>query len=309
IVCERPEAGNNYDTSFQDYLNEHIGELLPQFLTGAVYQNRLDVTIIRPTMRSDRVYRVIYHDKPHIVHFEIQIGYEKKFPARLHVYNSVLNYDHTLPVITIVIYPFRVAMASSPYLIQSGERLIDRFEFVTVPLFEQDARKFVRNQVLSMYPLLPTMQYVDQKLIQQVMTELAAFYGENEYALGRQFKWLRLCLNRTDTISDMEKERIQEVLMMYNRLWEEDPDVQRTRAVGRNEGIIVGRNEGKLENQREMILLLVEKRFPHLKEMAEQHIAQIGELSELRSLFDRLLLETSEETVHTLLQPSSQHDA
>jgi hypothetical protein len=196
-------------------------------------------------------------------------------------------------------------MASSPYLIQSGERLIDRFEFVTVPLFEQDARKFVRNRVLSMYPLLPTMQHVDQSLIRRVLAELAAFYGENEYDFGRQFVRLKLCLNRTDTIAEVEKERIREVLNMFKRLLEEDPDVQKIKA----EGIVVGRNEGKIENQREMIILLVEKRFPHLKEMAEQHIARIGELSELRSLFDRLLLETSEETVRTLLQLSPQHDA
>ena len=47
--------------------------------------------------------------------------------------------------------------------------------------------------------------------------------------LAQQFVWLKLLLERTDTVPPLEKGKIQERLVMFDKLWEESPTVQKMR--------------------------------------------------------------------------------
>ena len=47
---------------------------------------------------------------------------------------------------------------------------------------------------------------------------------------------MELLLERTDTISAQDKRKIQERLDMYDRLWEENPKVQKIRAESEAKG-------------------------------------------------------------------------
>src|SRR5262249_5119246 len=50
-----------------------------------------------------------------------------------------------------------------------------------------------------------------------------------------QYECMVLFLERTDTIQPLEKNKIEETLTMYDRLWEESPRVQKTKARLREE--------------------------------------------------------------------------
>ena len=65
-----------------------------------------------------------------------------------------------MPIISIIIYPFRVTMAESPLRIASKQEEYLTLHFKVLPLWKLDAEQYVRNHALSIYPLLPTMQGV-----------------------------------------------------------------------------------------------------------------------------------------------------
>src|SRR5260370_41099626 len=103
-----------FDTSFKAWIRAHPRDILPQLLPGVTYVDTLDVEIVRSTMRADKVFKVIYNGEEAILEIEFESGTDSDLPSRLLIYNEVLYKEHKLPVITIVVYPFRVTIAKSP---------------------------------------------------------------------------------------------------------------------------------------------------------------------------------------------------
>jgi hypothetical protein len=105
------EVPQVYDATFKEWISQQAPAILPLLLPGAIYEQTLTVEQIRPTVRMDKVFKMVYHEQEHILHLEFQIGYDKQLAARLLAYNAGLHRDYHLPVITIVMYPFEVTMA------------------------------------------------------------------------------------------------------------------------------------------------------------------------------------------------------
>ncbi len=89
----------------------------------------LDVEIIRSTMRAEKVFKVIYNGEDAILEIEFESGTDSDLPSRLLIYNAVLYQEHKLPVITIVVYPFRVTLAESPLQVAIGANIIFTLPF------------------------------------------------------------------------------------------------------------------------------------------------------------------------------------
>jgi len=136
----------SYDSSLKALVQQQAPDMLPLFLPGVVYEETLNVEVIRPTMRVDKVYKVGYRGTEHILHLEFESGADSHMCSRLLAYNSMLYLDHRLPVISMIIYPFRTKMAESPLLVMSGEEAIVTFNFLKLPLFQQDAEYYVRHE-------------------------------------------------------------------------------------------------------------------------------------------------------------------
>jgi hypothetical protein len=145
----------------------------------------------------------------------------------------------------VIIYPFRVKMAESPWREMSGDEALVTFRFLILPLFQVDAEQYVQMHAWCMYPLLPTMKGVGADLLKQAMDELAALYRNDQSTLAQHFVYMSLFLERTETISPAEKVEIQRRLSMYDRLWEESPRVKEMRREIRAEI----RAESKLEDK------------------------------------------------------------
>src|SRR5438067_3884043 len=223
-------SAHQYDTTFKDWIRKEARDVLPLFLPGATYEETLDVEIIRPTMRADKVFKGKYQGNDSIFNVEFETGTDNNLLSRLLIYNAVLYRDHGFPVIAIIVYPFRTAMAESPLVIKSGSKNIITFEFEKLPFFLQEAEYYVREHITSMYPVLPTMQGTNHVLMKQAMEELAALYREDEVSLAQQFVWMELLLERTETIAPPEKAEIQKEVKMYDPLWENHPKVKKIRA-------------------------------------------------------------------------------
>ncbi len=174
--------------------------------------------LIFPPSAWTKSSRILYDGQEQILHIEFETGYDDQLKSRLLVYNANFYRDYDLPVITIVIYPFKVTMAVPPLHVPN----ILTFHFQTLPLFEQNAEDIVRQHITCMYPLVPTMQNVDDDLIAQIIRELEELYQVDKAKLSDAIVWMRLLLGRTDTISSPEKEQVEKRLSMYDQLWEDN---------------------------------------------------------------------------------------
>jgi F0F1-type ATP synthase membrane subunit b/b' len=266
IARKKPQK---YDTSLKDWVEQRAHDILPLLLPGAVYEKTLTVEIIRSVMRADKVFQILYCGEEHILHLEFETGFDRDLPSRLHVYNAVLYRDYHLPVITIVVYPFRVEQAISPFCIQSNKKDIVTFHFKTLPLFTLKAESFVREQRTCMYPLLPTMKGVHAELMSQVMQELKELYRDDEVSLVQQYTWMMLLLERTDTIESLEKEKIQEQFTMFDQLWDESPRIKKLKEQYRLQGHEQGREQGR-EQERERARREVERVQEQMRREVEQ---------------------------------------
>jgi chemotaxis protein histidine kinase CheA len=197
---------------------------------------------------------VLYHGKVYILHIEFESGADQKMRSRLLAYNAILHLEYDKPVISLIIYPFRTTTAESPLVIWYGDEEMLRFQFFVLPLFQQEAERYLEKHITCMYPLLPAMKGANETMIVEAMAELAALYRDDEVSLAQQLVWMEILLARTTTISPEEKTRIQEGLKMYDPLWEEHPKVKKIKAQARAEvkqAKIEARIEARLEAQAE----------------------------------------------------------
>ncbi len=54
-------------------------------------------------MRTDRVFKALYHGALHILNIELETGSDGNMPARLYAYNALLYLEYGLPVISLSI--------------------------------------------------------------------------------------------------------------------------------------------------------------------------------------------------------------
>jgi cell division ATPase FtsA len=108
-----------------------------------------------------------------------------------------------------------------------------------------------------------------------------------------------IMLRRSDTISRENKARIQKELRMYDKLWDEDPEIQRIKAEAR--GKAVGKAEAKVEASQEMIVGIVEARFPELVDLAQERVEKIRQLEILNQLAKQIVLAPDEATARWTL--------
>jgi hypothetical protein len=282
-------------------LQKHAPDMIPYLLPGATYVKTLNIEIVRPTMRADRVYRVSYRGQDHILHLEFQTSYDADLPARLLVYNSVLYQDYKLPVISVVIYSFQTTIAIPPLVIRSDDEEIIKFNYRTLLLFEDHATTYVKDHVICMYPLLPAMRQVDASLILQVSEELIAHYGENTDDLKDQFTWMRVFFDKTTTITPEEKQKIWEVFKMLgmDKLWEESSLAQQMLAKGK----ATGEAKGQLNTSRTLVVKLVNARFPALTDLALQKVASMTQPEALSTLLVQIGTAPNEDAARSLLLP------
>jgi hypothetical protein len=289
-----------FDSSLKNWITQQAAAILPLLLPGTVYERALDVDIILPTMRVDKVFRVSYDGQEHIVHLEFEAGYDKHLKSRLLIYNAILYRNHRLPVITIVVYPFTTTVAKSPLCIMSHDRPILTFVFQTIALFELNAEEVVAQQSTALYPLLPTMEKVSADLVEQAMRELVEIYHDDQGTLAERFIWTELFLERTTTITLEKKEQIKERLDMFGEVFKDSPMIRKLR----EEYLLEGRQEGRLEALQDMLVSTVQTRYPDLTELAQQRASQFDKTDELQGIILQVVKASSARAVRKLLKPA-----
>ncbi len=293
-----------YDATLKEFIQQQIPDLLPILLPGAVYQETLDVERIRPTMRADRVYKILYRGQVHVLDVELQTGDDEWMVERLLAYHAILHYEYKLPVISLIIYLFQAQMVQSPWYEMSGDEKLIAFRFRILPLFLLDAEDFLKEHLICIYPLLPTMKGVSPDLISKAIDELAKVCHDAG-VLSEKFLWMRVLLDRTETIDVQEKIEIERRLAMYESLLENSKFIKQIKSQyeekGKKEGEKKGEKKGELKEGRRIAIEVVKARFPHLVEVATQRVRKMRNVEVLRQLTVQIAAAPDEVTARRIL--------
>jgi len=166
-------------------------------------------------------------------------------------------------------------------------------------LRDLDSEKIVREHQLSLYVLLPTTKRPEVHLLKQALKEMYEHYDEKQFAY--RVTWFECLMRRTKTMSDEEKQIIQEELRMqyqYDTLITENPTIIELV----NKSLAEGKAEGKAEGLQEAILELVSDRFPaQIVTQVQRAIAPAQNADQLKKFLRLLVRASDEQEVQALL--------
>ncbi|MGH2507114.1 MAG: hypothetical protein ACRDHZ_06840, partial [Ktedonobacteraceae bacterium] len=222
--------------------------------------------------------------------------------VRLLIYHAVLLEKYKCPVISMVVYPFEVSMARSPFLEILDNEEILTFNYRTVPLFKQDARTYVKQGAIQMYGMLPAMQGISDELLLQAIDEMVQFYKEDEALLRDELLCFRVLLARAQRLPETEILQVERRIRMFDPSLEQDPWVQEKLAEsemrGKNKGIV----EGELKEARNTVVRFIQRRFPSLTEHAKAKMLHLNQLDVINALMEQLWFAPDEYAARALLE-------
>ncbi len=282
-----------YDSSLKAFFREQTAEILKYIVPDAELVGELNTEVLKPQppLRADKVYQVLYRGEPHVLHLELETGANSRMAYRMLIYHALLLEEHKLPVVSMIIYPFHDSIVRSPLREMSGQQEILTFHFKTLLLYELDAQQYIRDHIVTMYPLLPTMRGADAPVLLQAIDELKEQYKDQQ--LSRRLIWFRTLLERVKTIPLQDKVRVTKELSMFDELLEKDPYIQEReeRAAERAE----------VQTWHRAVLYVVQARFPNLVEIAEPRVTQLNKPDALDLLAKQIATAPDEAFARTLL--------
>jgi hypothetical protein len=136
-------------------------------------------------------------------------------------YHGLFHEAYDLPVISMIIYPFKTTIVESPYIERSCLGTWIAFQYKPLALWTLDAQTYIAEHAISMYPLLPTMQGANVPLLLQSIREMKENYSGEDFA--HRLLWFRTLLDRVESISDQDKSTIGKEIHMFDELLDDDP--------------------------------------------------------------------------------------
>ncbi len=274
-----------YDRALKSLLGDEAPEILPYLLQSVKLIGEENVEIDRSTLRADLVYNVLYKGKLHILSLELQTTSDDDMPKRLLTYHVGLLTKHGLPVISIVLYPFKTKLPEPPFIERSGDDEILRFHYKVFPVWEQDAQQIIKERIFSLYALLPAMKNISVPLLLQAIGEMEQHYVRDD--LIDHIARFRVILNRTTLLTEQEKRMVEDDLTAYNSLFDNDPEIKAK--------VAKGEARGETKGAQKIVTEIVSVRFPTLEETARQRVATIQNIDMLSQLAKQIATADNEQ--------------
>ncbi len=178
-----------------------------------------------------------------------------------------------------------------------------------------DGAAIVNKHAIHLYPLLPATKKPKVDLLKQALQEMFQVYDRHE--LGYRFSWFYSILRRTGTMSEEDKQIIEEELKVqfnYQEMIQDDPVIQsllaerelkgkaegeaRGKAEGKAEGIL----EGEIKAAKDDIFCVLTARFSAaLADHARSVITPMQNADTLKLIFQQVLRLPDEQTVRIAL--------
>ena len=260
-------------------------------------------------LEVDALLQTSFDGQDMLLHIEFQTYNDSGMDERLLRYNVLIRGEYHLPVLSCVIYLLRdgnIPKSPLSWIVPTGQKVLD-FYFGNIELGELSPEELLRMDQPGLFPLLPLtkggarrevvdtmftgLQTSGQTELMTIGSTLASliFNRENKADLG----WLHRRLYQMHDIL-RESPFYQEILKEGREEGLEE---------GLKEGLEEGLQEGKLEAFREVLLAIVQVRFPKLVRLTKGLAAITEDPEVLQNLILKMsTAQTFEEAQQYLLE-------
>ncbi len=226
----------------------------------------LNVEINRSTLKADLLYRAFYNLSRIILVIELQTRNDKDLQRRLMAYHGSLHLKYNKPVVIIVIYVFEDGPEDLYYQDTCDGEVLATIHPKVIRLRDLDSEQIIRDHQVLLYALLPATKKPGVQLLKQALQEMYEYH--NKQNLSEHLIWFQSILGRTTTVTEEEKQIIEEVLKVQYQidpLVRENPTVvsivAEAEAKAKAEGKAEGRIEGEIKGLHRGILAIMGNRF------------------------------------------------
>jgi predicted transposase YdaD len=286
-----------YDDAMKKLVGGNPQDLVSWILPGAQFAKQLPFELSVENIYADGLLQVSLDGKEFLAHIEFQSSYDGRIGERLLEYNILASrqYDY-LPVYSCVIYlKNHRSVPLSPFIrgLPTGEEVV-RFHYHSIELGKLAAGDLLQTGLIGLLPLLPlTKDGARREVVEEMIGGLIA--AEKTESL-----WIGYALASRVLKDDLNWLRRR--FAMLEDILRDTPVYQEVLAKGEEKG----RSEGKLEAQRQILLDIVDERFPAIARLAKQQADAIQDPEVLRRLTVKIsIVKTSQEAEQYLLNPSS----
>ena len=291
-----------YDNLLKRMVENQSTIILPLLFPDLVSEvvDELNIELLVPPRRTDRVYRARPADPEDdlsIVHVEFESSANSKMDKRLLIYHALLWEKYDQPITSIIVYPFETSMVCSPLVEITSRKELLRFNYQTLPLWQEDAHRYVEQRAVPLYGFLPAMQGISDELLLAAIDEMVQYYAQEEERLRDELFCFQVLLTRAQRLPETQFQRVFRRVRMFDPLLEQDPWVQGKVA----EGELRGELKGELKSSRGILVNIIRTRFPALAELAQAKAAQVEQPEELHTLIEQCVLAPNEEAARWLL--------
>ena len=252
-------------------------DLVSLLLPGAKFERELNNEMQSRTLEADLLYIVNWNGIQVILHVEFQKRRDGNMGRRLWEYNAQTTIISGLPVCSFVIYLQRDgSLVQSPYeLPRPNGKAIHLFFFDTVKLWEIPGGFLKQEGIEGLLPLLPlTQDGVRHEVVNDMIVSLD-LAGKNDL-LPLAYAFASLVFKNAEDRDWLRKR----FTMLSEDIFEDSWAYQEMLAKGMEKG----RREGELQALREVIMDVVQDRFPQIAAFVSNHIQKIDDPGQLRRL-------------------------
>ena len=261
----------------------------------AVFVRALDIELKNQHLFADALLEVLLHAKSALLHIEFQTYDDPEMEMRLLEYNVLASrqYRH-LPVYSYVIYLRKAGRIAESPLVRTfpdGEE-IHRFFYRVIKLWEIPAEAVLQTGWLGVLPLVTLTDGGKQpEVVKEMIDRLASAQEYDLLAISEVIGGLAFR-------NSPELEWFKRRFSMFQDILRDSPIYQEII----EQGLEKGREEGRIQEQREMLMRLVQLRFPELFALAKQQADGITNPEILPPVNFKLLdVQTLEEARQLLL--------
>lgn len=286
-----------YDDAMKKLVGGNPQDLVSWVLPGAQFGKQLPFELSVENIYADGLLQVSLDGNEFLAHIEFQSSYDGHIGERLLEYNVLASRQyHYLPVYSCVIYlKNHSEVPMSPLIrgLPNGEEVV-RFHYRSIELGKLVAGELLQTGLVGLLPLLPlTKDGARREVVEEMISGLVS--AEKTESL-----WIGYALASRAMKDDLQW--LKRRFAMLEDILRETPVYQEVLAEGEEKG----REEGKLEAQRQTLLDIVQERFPAIARLAKRQADAIKDPEVLRHLTVKIsVVKTSQEAEQFLLNPSS----
>ena len=259
--------------------------------SGATFVAALDIELKSQHIFADALLKITRREKPALLQIEVQTYHDPEMVMRLLEYNVLASrqYDH-LPVSSYVICLREEADVADPPLIRrfpddEGEE-VHRFYYRVIRLWKTPVDSILQLEWEGLLPLVTLSEGGKQPEVVQVMIDRLAATGEWDL-----LAFLRI-IGGLAFKQEPEQEWFRKRFNMFQDILRETWVYQEIGQEFFEEGLEKGREEERkqrIQEQREMLMSLVQIHFPDIIDLARQQAEHINDPEVLQTLNLKLI--------------------